>query len=73
MKKAVADVINAAKDSDALEDVEIVVRQIAEIIPSEDSSRDESNEDEPLKAGFEWKRYLSGALSDEQANHAKHN
>lgn len=70
MKKAVADVIDAVKDDGVLEDVEIVVRQIAEAIPSEiqtkDSSEDESSEDEPLRAGFEWKRYLSGALSDEQ-------
>ena len=61
-----ADVINAVKDDGVLEDVEIVVRQIAETIQAKDSSKDGSSEDEPIRAGFEWKRYLSGALSDEQ-------
>ena len=67
MKKAVNDVINAVKDNGGvLEGVEIVVRQIAETVPSEVQSKDESSEDEPIRAGFEWKKYLSGALSDEQ-------
>ena len=67
MQKAVADVINSLKDDDILEDFESVVRQIAETIRSDkDSSKDESSEHEPIRAGFEWKRYLSGALSDEQ-------
>lgn len=48
------------------EDVIIVVKQTSETIPSKIQSEDESNDDGPTRAGVEWKRYLSGALSDEQ-------
>ena len=67
--KAVADVINTVKgDGVVLEGVEKAVGNISEMvpIPSQFQSKDKSSEDEPIRAGFEWKRYLSGALSDEQ-------
>ena len=57
----------AVKGEDVLEGVEIVVKQIDKFAPPEIRSKEESSSGkEPTRAGLEWKRYLSGALSDEQ-------